>query len=176
MLHTSRTILRPLSIEHAEGFYNLNLDSDVLKYTGDFHFANLAVTQEFLSVYNQFEKYGVGRFAVIEKISNEFIGWCGLKYSVDLNEYDLGFRFFKKYWNKGFATETSKAFLDYGFNDLNISTIVGRAMKDNIASIKVLEKLGFSYSKSFNFDGNVGVIYSISSDEFNESIESSKLS
>ncbi|MBG6234049.1 RimJ/RimL family protein N-acetyltransferase [Pedobacter sp. CAN_A7] len=73
-------------------------------------------------------------------MDNEFLGWCGLKYDEHLNETDIGFRFFEDYWNKGYATESAKACLTYGFKKLGLKIIVGRAMADNIASIKDIEK------------------------------------
>lgn len=161
-LETPRTCLRKLIVHDAEDFYRLNLDEEVLKFTGDKPFETIEDARDFLSSYKPYEQYGVGRLAVIEKASNRFIGWCGLKYSPDTNEYDIGFRFYKSYWNKGFATETAKVCLNFGFNELDLKQIVGRAMKENAASIKVLQKLGMLYKTNFDFDGREGVIYQIS--------------
>lgn len=160
-LETERTIMRVLTVRDASDFYNLNLDLEVLKYTGDVPFETLELAKTFLSSYDQYEKYGVGRLAVIEKATSKFIGWCGLKYNPNEDIYDLGFRFFKQYWNQGFASETAKKCLDYGFNDLKLNRIVGRAMKENIASIKVLEKIGMNFKENFDFDGFEGVIYEL---------------
>ena len=107
-LETERTIMRKLTTEDAKDFYALNLDEEVLKYTGDKPFENIQASIDFLTNYDQYEKYGVGRLAVIDKTTLKFLGWCGLKYSQDKNEYDIGFRFYRNYWNKGFATETAK--------------------------------------------------------------------
>ena len=75
---------------------------------------------------------------------------------------DIGFRFFEEHWNKGFATESAKACIDYGFENLNLKTIIGRAISENIASIKVLEKIGLKFEREFDFDkSNKGVIYRI---------------
>jgi RimJ/RimL family protein N-acetyltransferase len=160
-IETERTIMRRLTKEDATNFYNLNLDKEVLKYTGDQPFKNLQSSIEFLTNYDQYDKYGVGRLAVIDKTTLKFIGWCGLKYSQEKNEFDIGFRFFKNYWNKGYATETAKKCLEFGFNKLKIETIVGRAMKENIGSIKVLEKIGMKFKENFDFDGQKGVIYEL---------------
>lgn len=161
-IETERTIMRKLSKEDALDFYNLNLDEEVLKYTGDQPFENIQASIDFLTNYDQYEKYGVGRLAVIDKTTLKFIGWCGLKYSLDKNEYDIGFRFFKNYWNNGFATETAKKCLEYGFDELKIERIVGRAMHENIGSIKVLEKIGMKFKENFDFEGHRGVIYELS--------------
>jgi RimJ/RimL family protein N-acetyltransferase len=78
-----------------------------------------------------------------------------------LNEVDLGFRFFKKYWNLGYATETAKACIEYGFHQLQLTKIVGRAMELNVASVKVLEKTGMTFVGKFEFDLHDGVVYQI---------------
>lgn len=159
ILETQRTYLRELTIADAESFYRLNLDKEVLQYTGDVAFESINHAKTFLENYDQYKTYGIGRWAVIHKDTNEFLGWCGLKFTLEDNEYDIGFRFFKKYWNQGYAIETAKACIDYGLNTLQIKSIVGRAMKANIASVKVLEKIGLHYERDFDFEGNLGVVY-----------------
>lgn len=164
VIETHRAFLRELTVNDAEDFYQLNLDPDVIKYTGDKSFENIEDSKTFLQHYDQYKKFGVGRLAVIEKETNSFIGWCGLKYSPDKNEYDIGFRFYKTYWNRGFATETAKKCLEFGFENLNLEKIVGRAIKENSGSIKVLEKIGMTFIKSILFDGKEGVLYEIKND------------
>ena len=160
-LTTPRLLLRNLTQADAESFYRLNADPEVIRYTGDDAFADIEAARTFLEGYDHYEKYGFGRWAVIRKEDNEFLGWCGLKYTPEADEYDIGFRFFKKYWNMGYATEAAQASLDYGLNDLGMKTIIGRAMKANTASIKVLEKIGMTYWKPMDFHGGEGVIYRI---------------
>ena len=160
-LETERTTMCKLTIEHAIDFYTLNLDKEVLKFTGDQPFQNLQSAIEFLTNYDQYEKYGVGRLAVIDKVTSEFLGWCGLKFTEVKNEYDIGFRFYKRHWNKGLATETAQKCLEFGFCDLKVEKIVARAMLENIGSIKVLEKIGMTFKGHFDFEGNEGVLYEI---------------
>ena len=158
-IETERTIMRNLTIEDAADFYALNLDPEVLKYTGDKPFENIEEAKIFIRDYDQYEKYGVGRLAVIERATSKFIGWCGLKYHKNENEYDIGFRFFKSYWNKGFATETAKRCLEFGFRNVGIERIIGRAMKENLASIKVLEKVGMRFKAIVDFEAHQGLLY-----------------
>ena len=156
---TERLYLRELNETDYKYFYNLNLDKDVLEYTGDKPFKNLEDAKKFLKNYKPYKKYGCGRWAVIDKKNDTFLGWCGIKFTENLNEYDIGFRFFKKYWGEGFATESAKSCIEYGINNLKINEIVGRAMKENKASIRVLEKIGLEYNRDIDFDGNKGVLY-----------------
>ena len=161
IIETNRLYLRELTVADAENFYLLNADEDVIKYTGDKAFDSINEAKSFLENYNPYQEYGYGRWAVIAKSNEEFLGWCGLKYSPEIDEVDIGFRFFKKHWNKGFATESAKACIDYGFEKLNLQTIVGRAMEANVASIKVLEKLGMTFVGKFEFHLHDGVLYQI---------------
>lgn len=161
ILETHRCYLRELSVDDAQHFFDLNADEEVIKYTGDKAFSNVAEAKSFLQNYHQYELYGYGRWAVIDKTNDAFLGWCGLKYSPDLDEVDLGFRFFRRYWNQGYATETAIACIDYGFHHLQLSKIVGRAMEANIGSVKVLEKVGLTFVGKFEFDLHEGVLYQI---------------
>jgi ribosomal-protein-alanine N-acetyltransferase len=161
ILETNRLRLRELTLSDAQNFFQLNLDPDVLRYTSDVAFENTKAAETFLRNYADYQTNGYGRWAVIDKSSGEFLGWCGLKFTPAKNETDIGFRFFKKHWNKGYASESAKACLDYGFSKLQLQTIIARAMIENKASVKVLEKIGMSYEKPFDFDGYAGVIYKI---------------
>ncbi len=159
ILQTPRLILREFHLEDAENFYELNRNPNVIKFTGDSSFQNISEAEEFLKNYDDYKRNGYGRWAVMEKDSGEFLGWCGLKF--DGNETDIGFRFFEKHWNKGFATESAKACLEYGFNKLNLNEIVGRAMKENIGSHKVLEKIGLKLNHELEKENHKWLIYKI---------------
>lgn len=159
---TYRLTLRELTQADAQHFYDLNLDPDVLQYTGDSEFESVASARQFLANYqNIYKMYGYGRWAVIRKEDSAFLGWCGLKYSEDTKQYDLGFRFFKKYWGNGYATEAARACVSLAFDKFGIQTLVGRAVKENSASIRVLEKAGFTFLGCFDFEGKDGVAYSL---------------
>lgn len=84
-----------------------------------------------------------------------------MKFHPETKEVDVGFRIFEEFWNQGIATETAKASVDYGFNSLNLNEIIGRAMKDNHASIMVLKKCGLVFSKEIELDGRPAVQYVI---------------
>ena len=123
--------------------YLLNADSDVVKFTGDIAFTSEEAAERFNIAYDQFEKYGCGRWLIFLKDNVDFVGWCGVKYHEDTDSYDLGFRLLKKYWGMGLATESSKAVLDWAKLALPGKTILAKAAIDNHGSINVLKKLGF---------------------------------
>jgi len=161
IIETDRLLLREFILDDAEKFYQLNLNPNVIKYTGNAAFKSIEEAKSFLENYKDYKTNGYGRWAVINKKSNEFIGWCGLKYGELENETDIGFRFFEEEWNKGYATESAVACLKYGFEVLKLNRIIGRAMKENKASIKVLEKIGLVYESDCIFENKEAVIYKI---------------
>jgi [ribosomal protein S5]-alanine N-acetyltransferase len=161
ILETGRLLLREMTPDDAENAYRLNLDPEVIRYTGDEPFRDVDEARKFLKNYDHYRKYGFGRWAVISKANQEYLGWCGLKYSADLDEYDIGFRFMKDHWNKGYATESAKVCLEYGMSALKMNMIVGRAMRVNTASINVLKKIGLEYWKDDACGDADGVIYKI---------------
>lgn len=158
---TTRLILRELHPSDAQVFYDLNANPKVIRYTGNTAFIDRAEAKAFLENYQDYNQAGYGRWAVIHKASGRFIGWCGLKFDDETQQTDIGFRFFEEEWGKGYATESAIRCLQVGFERFHLKTIVGRAMKDNIASIKVLEKIGLKYEKEITLAGNAAVLYQI---------------
>jgi ribosomal-protein-alanine N-acetyltransferase len=146
IIETQRLLLRSFAIDDAQLIYDLNLDPEVTKFTHD-PVSNLDQAKEILekTILPQYALYNYGRWAVHLKPRLEFIGWCGLKYRPELSEVDLGYRFMKKYWGKGYATEAAFSCIKYGFEKLNLAVITGRAEPENIPSCKVLENCGLKY-------------------------------
>jgi [ribosomal protein S5]-alanine N-acetyltransferase len=148
ILTTPRLYLRQFTLADAPLLLALNSDVEVLKYVHELPLQNLeeaakAIQERILPQYPN----NLGRWAVHLNDTNEFIGWCGLKYRPEIDEIDLGYRFMKKYWGNGYAYESAKHVLDYGLNELQLTNIIGRAHIENIASLKVLQKIGMQYVK-----------------------------
>jgi RimJ/RimL family protein N-acetyltransferase len=146
ILQTPRLILRRFTLSDAGLVLQINSDPDVLQYLHEPLLLNeLEATEVIRDIILPQYKKKLGRWAIHKKDSNEFIGWCGLKYRPELDEIDLGYRFIKRAWGNGFATEAAGHTLEYGFKELNLKVITGRAHIENKASIKVLEKIGMKF-------------------------------
>lgn len=158
ILETERLILRELTPLDALDFYELNADPEVIKYTGNLAFLSVDEAKAFLENYTDYKKNGFGRWAVIGKKTKSFLGWCGLKLNQE-GFVDLGYRFYRKEWGKGYATESAKASMEYGFENLGINEIIGRVTQENVASVRVLEKLGMVFWKLDKYDGMENVAY-----------------
>ena len=166
ILETERLKLREIMPSDAAVMYNLNLDPEVIRYTGDPPFESVNEAGTFIKNYPDYAKNGYGRWAVVRKEDGEVLGWCGLKYLAESGETDIGYRFFKKYWGQGYATESAEACLHFGFEKLGLDTIVARAMHENLASIHVMEKLGMTYWKETDCKEHPAVCYKITKTDF----------
>jgi [ribosomal protein S5]-alanine N-acetyltransferase len=169
IIETERLILRLFTIEDAAVVYELNSDPEVTRYTGD-PVKDAAHAKEILEqvILPQYALYNHGRWAVHVKLTNEFIGWCGLKNRPERAEIDLGYRFKKSAWGKGYATEAAAATIKYGFQKLQLPRIVGRAMPDNIGSLTVLEKCGMQYIGEEIVDNHPAKTYEILNPRLND--------
>ena len=146
IFETPRLILRRFTEADAGLLLYLNSDPEVLKYLHEPVLKDEADSLEKIKniILPQYER-NLGRWATHLKENNEFIGWCGLKFRPEINEIDLGYRLVKTAWGKGYATEAARQTLIYGLETLSLETITGRAHIENIASIKVLEKIGMRF-------------------------------
>ena len=148
LIETDRLLLREITLDDKEDMLKLYANPEVQKYTGEpivesLEEMEVAIQQRI----KDYKKYGYGRWATFLKKDMQFIGWAGLAYLWEFDEIDLGYRFLPKYWGMGYATEASFAILAYGFNQLDIKSIVAIAMEENKASIRVMEKVGMKFEK-----------------------------
>jgi [ribosomal protein S5]-alanine N-acetyltransferase len=146
IFQTPRLTLRQFTLADAPLILMLNGDPEVVKYLHEPTLESEAHAEKILQdiILPQY-KNNLGRWALHVKDSNEFIGWCGLKYRSEIDEIDLGYRLMQKAWGKGFATEAAQHTLTHGFNSLNLKEIKACAHIENTASIKVVEKIGMNF-------------------------------
>lgn len=157
---TDRLIFREMVIEDAPDLFEMDSDALVHRYLGNQPVQTLAESKKMIEhILAQYKNNGVGRWAVVLKENKECIGWAGLKYVNEMtingkiNFYDIGYRFKRKHWGKGYGYEAAKASLDYGFDILGLKKISAFVEPENIASRKILTKIGLQYVESFDFEG-----------------------
>lgn len=146
IFETPRLILRRFTEADAPLILSLNSDPEIVKYVHEPTLKTAEQAEKILTdiILPQYQN-NLGRWAIHTKHNMDFIGWCGLKYRPELDEIDLGYRLMQKAWGHGYATEAAQASLQHGFTNLNIRLITGRAHVENLASIKVLEKIGMDF-------------------------------
>jgi len=148
LIETKRLLLREITLNDKEEMFRLHSNPDVQRYTGEPPVESIEEMEQAIKTRSKdYKKYGYGRWATFLKNGMQFVGWAGLAYLPEFDEIDLGYRFLPEYWGMGIATEASHAILNYGFEKLELRKIIAIAMKENKASIKVMEKVGMEFDK-----------------------------
>jgi ribosomal-protein-alanine N-acetyltransferase len=154
-MHTENLFIRPITLDDAEAYWPLVSLPEVLRYTGEQPLSALDDLRQTLSdgPIRDYEVYGFGRMACIENISGRVVGFSGLKFLEDLQEVDIGYRFLPECWGKGYATESARALMNHGALAYGIDRIVGLVQPANLASARVLKKVGLSFEREIKPGG-----------------------
>ena len=166
-IETERLLLRELELSDAEGMFELDSNPNVHLFLGNKPVKHIGESiHQIMNIQQQYKDFGIGRWAVILKETNEFLGWSGIKFITnEINNhkdfYEIGYRFIEKYWGKGYATEAGKAFVDYAFNEMKVEALYAYADAGNKDSRRILEKLGLQYVNSFEYEGESEVWYEL---------------
>lgn len=158
-IETNRLRLRAFVPDDLEHLYSMLSDPGVMRYLPGGTPRSKEQTEATLKIIiNHWEQHGFGWWAVECKANEAMIGWCGLK-SIDTTlEAEVLYLLAQPYWGRGLATEAAKASLRYGFQELELDRIIALAHPDNIASRRVMEKMGMHYQRMARYYG-LDVVY-----------------
>jgi RimJ/RimL family protein N-acetyltransferase len=93
------------------------------------------------------EQQQVGAWAITNKADGRFLGHSILAYREAFNEHELGYALGEAFWGQGYATETARAVVRYGFEHTQLDRIFAVVVPENTPSWRVLTRLGFAYEK-----------------------------
>ena len=143
---TENLCLRPFTQSDANTMHKILNGKDVLKYFPGTQTPTLEKVERMIGrLLTHWQEKGYGLWAVELRSTGKLLGRCGLQYIPETDEVEIDFILDRHYWGRGFATEAGQAALQYGFNDLGLSMIVGIVHPENRASQRVLEKVGLQF-------------------------------
>lgn len=169
-LETDRLILRQLTAEDTQFIISLVNSPGWLQYIGDrnIHTDEEAKTYIENGPVKSYEKNGFGLCAVVLKSSNLPIGMCGIIWRNTLDAPDIGFAFLPEYLGKGYGYEVASATLAYAKDVLKLPVILAITVAYNTPSIKLLEKIGLKYVKTFCYEESEEELMLYKSGEYKE--------
>lgn len=146
---TERLLLKPTNEADANFVFRLFNSPKWLQFIGDrnLHSENEAELYIQEKMLPQFTRLGFGNYTVIEKASNSKIGLCGLFDRDGLDEIDLGFAFFPEFEGKGFGFEAASKLIEAAKTSFFLTNLCAITNEDNLASQKLLGKLGFMFKE-----------------------------
>lgn len=144
-LQTSRLSLRPLILADAVTLHGIYQIEGVLQYFPNPNPPALEKVEKFIAGQQvHWETYGYGNWGIIPKGETDIIGWAGLQFLPETNETEVGYLLNRQSWGKGYATEATRASLQFGFEHFNFPEIIALVHPDNAASLKVAAKCGLT--------------------------------
>jgi len=144
-LQTARLHLRPFTAADTDAIFALQSNPRVLRYWDAPPWQERAQAERFIARCQQMAQEGSGaRLAIERSVDARFVGWCVLmNWDATYRSAMLGYCLDEPAWGQGFATEAASALLQWAFATLDLNRVQSEADTRNIASGRVLEKLGF---------------------------------
>jgi [ribosomal protein S5]-alanine N-acetyltransferase len=143
---TARLTLRPISLADVDAVHELWIDPDVRRYLWD----NLVIPREraeqmVRAMIAGAERNGRGMWLIHEQGADEPCGFCGFIPRDEPDHAQLIYGLAPSAWGRGYATESARAVMEYGFATLGLPKIAAAADVPNTASARVLERLGMRF-------------------------------
>jgi RimJ/RimL family protein N-acetyltransferase len=158
ILETPRLVLRQFTEDDVDNLFNLSSDPEVMRYiTGGRPTPREEIRDRIipfhLAVYERLDR--LGTWAAESTATGEFLGWFHFRPGpgTDITNIDLGYRLCRSSWNKGYATEGSRALISLGFTSLGVRRVFAHTMTVNTASRRVMEKCGLTLVGTAPYEG-----------------------
>lgn len=144
-LHTARLRLRPVTGADADALFALHSNARVLRYWDAPPWNDRARAERFVAACRRMAEEGSGARLALERTADgAFIGWCALSgFKPDYRSASMGYCLSDAAWGHGYATEAARALLEWAFGALDLNRVQAETDTRNVASARVLEKLGF---------------------------------
>lgn len=155
MIETGRLILAEWRDDHRAAIAAINADAEVMRY----FVAPMSRAETDAQVDRQIAaqaEHGFCFWAIERKADGVLLGLAGLKMGAPdtpiAHDLEIGWRFGKQYWGHGYASEAARAALAHGFGDAAVRRIAAITTIDNLASRRVMERIGMHYDPDLDFD------------------------
>lgn len=172
-LETERLLLRRFTGDDVDNLFSFDSDPEVMRYvTGGATTPREEIEHDylpaFISYYTCFEGYGF--WAVIDKATGQFLGWFHLRplHGHPVDQPALGYRLRREAWGMGYGTEGARALIRKAFTDLGARRVTATAFQANLASRRVMEKVGMTLARAYRLTPDQLVELGVTSPEFVE--------
>ena len=161
-LQTERLVLRPFAAGDGPAFHEYMSDPEVARYTSLLPIS-LEQAQEMVDNIVSVQAASDApplAFGIALRVNGTLIGNCRLKRDRDdPGQADIAYFLSRRCWGRGYATETVRALIAYGFGPLDLRRIFGLCVPENVASWRVMEKAGMKAEEPLTFYAEQGHFY-----------------
>ncbi len=153
MIETERLRLAPMSLDDAAFVFELVNTKEWIENIGQRNIHTISDAKKYIrdKMMDHYDKHGYGNFLMTRKSDNIKIGCISLYNRDDVEGVDIGFAMLPGYMNKGYAYEGAESIKSTAREDLKLSGITAFTIKENVASQKLIEKLGLEFKKTITY-------------------------
>lgn len=144
-MDTDRLLLREFSINDSEALFKIRSNDNVMRFMGREEMKSISEATEFINkIISSFEDKSGINWAIVEKTSGKFIGYCCF-WRIDYENCrgEIGYALHPDYWNLGYMKEAVVKLIEFAFCKLKLHSIEANTDPENISSGKLLESTGF---------------------------------
>ncbi|TAH30781.1 MAG: N-acetyltransferase, partial [Oscillatoriales cyanobacterium] len=144
IIETERLLLRKITLNDASDMFEYASNPEVSEYTMWSTHTSIEDTKYFLkSLTKMYKRKELVDWGIVHKAEKKFIGTCGyVEWSMTHSRAEIGYALSARYWREGYMSEAVNAIIEFGFREMLLNRIVGRCEVNNIASARVMEKVG----------------------------------
>lgn len=145
IMESDRLLLRSFTLKDKEDLFKIRSDDDVMRFMDTNKMKSIKDAEEFIiTIINSYRKKCGITWAIVEKQSGSFIGYCGFwRIFWDDQCAEIGYALNPLFWNKGLMKDALTTVIKFGFGVFNFTKIFANLNPDNARSIKLLENVGF---------------------------------
>ncbi|HYH86130.1 MAG TPA: GNAT family N-acetyltransferase [Pyrinomonadaceae bacterium] len=163
-LETECLVLRMFRDSDTDAYADMVADPEVMRFFGGQPASRAEAWRNMAMIVGHWQLRGYGMWAVEERASGEMVGRVGCWRPEGWPGVEVGWTLRRAYWGRGFATEAARASLDYAFEKLNQTRVISLIAPENVASIRVAERIGEVKGDDWELFGKKVVIYGIDRD------------
>jgi len=168
-LQTDRLILRMLRESDIDAYAEMCGDPETMRHIGDGQPLSRSMAWRNLAMMvGHWSLRGYGLWAAEERSSGAFVGRIGFWNPDGWPGFEIGWMLHRSYWGRGYATEGARAALEYGFTELREPQIISLIHPENLASIRVADRLGERLVGTEELIGRTSLVYRITREEWEE--------
>ncbi|WP_346940172.1 GNAT family N-acetyltransferase [uncultured Clostridium sp.] len=158
-IETERLIIKPYCMEDIDDLYKVYSNEKVMAYIPEgvmsYEWVKNLIKWMVEYCYEKNTPENIIKFgtSIVDKEINKVIGWCGLGLlDCKPEDIEIFYGLSSEYWGQGLATEAAMAMINYGFDTIGLKRIIAVVNPDNIASKKVIEKIGMKFKGNLKVD------------------------
>lgn len=153
-IETDRLTIRPFKMSDLDAFHRIVSQEEVMEFLPEDVMSREELEEILTWLIDCYERNTPEKIikftvAIVLRSTDELVGWCGLgPVDFDESKIEIYYGMAKEHWGKGYATEALRQMLAFGFRNLDQERIVALVDPENVASVRVLEKIGLVYRKT----------------------------